>query len=68
MRPASPAPQLRSKVDPAAEQFGRNRGDMLEQLGVIDALLDEAAAGGGQKAMDRMRSRGKMPVRERIAV
>jgi acetyl-CoA carboxylase carboxyltransferase component len=54
-------------VDPAAEQFGRNRGDMLEQLGVIDALLDEAAAGGGQKAMDRMRSRGKMPVRERIA-
>jgi len=54
-------------VDPAAEQFGRNCGDMLEQLGVIDALLDEAAAGGGQKAMDRMRSRGKMPVRERIA-
>ena len=54
-------------MDPAAEQFGRNRGDMLEQLGVIDALLDEAAAGGGQKAMDRMRSRGKMPVRERIA-
>jgi acetyl-CoA carboxylase carboxyltransferase component len=40
---------------------------MLEQLELIDGLLDEAEAGGGQKAMDRMRSRNKLPVRERIA-
>src|ERR1700722_6784953 len=40
---------------------------MLEQLEVIDGLLDEAEAGGGEAAMARMRSRGKMPVRERIA-
>ena len=40
---------------------------MLEQLAVIDSLLDEAEAGGGPKAMDRLRSRGKLPVRERIA-
>ena len=40
---------------------------MVEQLSIIDTLLDEAEAGGGAKAMDRMRSRGKLPVRERIA-
>jgi acetyl-CoA carboxylase carboxyltransferase component len=61
------APPLVSKLDTASEQFRRNQADMLEQLDVIDGLLDEAQAGGGQKAMDRMRSRNKLPVRERIA-
>ena len=40
---------------------------MLEQLAVIDGLLDEADAGGGPAAVERMRSRGKLPIRERIA-
>ncbi len=61
------APPLRSVVDPHSAQFQQNRADMLEQLSVIDTLLDQAAAGGGEKSMERMRSRGKMPVRERIA-
>jgi acetyl-CoA carboxylase carboxyltransferase component len=61
------APPLASSLNPASEQFQKNRTDMLEQLAVIDGLLDEAEAGGGQKAMDRMRSRNKLPVRERIA-
>ena len=61
------APPLVSRLDTASEQFHRNRADMLEQLELIDGLLDEAEAGGGQKAMDRMRSRNKLPVRERIA-
>ena len=61
------APPLASRLDTSSEQFHRNVADMLEQLAVIDGLLDEAEAGGGQKAMDRMRSRGKLPVRERIA-
>ena len=39
---------------------------MLEQLATIDELQKEAAAGGGPAAMERMRSRAKMPVRERI--
>ena len=62
------APALVSKLDPASELFLKNRADMLEQLATVDALLDEAEAGGGAKAMDRMRSRNKMPVRERIAL
>ena len=62
------APALISKLDVTGEQFQRNRSDMLEQLAVVDGLLDEAEAGGGTKAAERMRSRGKLPVRERIAL
>jgi acetyl-CoA carboxylase carboxyltransferase component len=61
------APPLRSTLDTSSEQFLQNRADLLEQLEVIDRLLDEAEAGGGPAAMDRMRARGKLPVRERIA-
>ena len=60
------APPLPSKLDTGSEAFARNRADMLEHLEVIDELLDEAEAGGGPEAMDRMRSRDKMPIRERI--
>ena len=60
------APPLPSSLDTGAEAFARNRADMLEHLEVIDELLDEAEAGGGPEAMDRMRSRDKMPIRERI--
>jgi acetyl-CoA carboxylase carboxyltransferase component len=67
MKHESLAPPLASPLDTVSEAFQKNRIDMLEQLGVIDELLDEAAAGGGEQAMERMRSRGKLPVRERIA-
>ncbi len=40
---------------------------MLEQLDEIERLLDQAEAGGGPTAMARLRSRGKLPIRERIA-
>jgi acetyl-CoA carboxylase carboxyltransferase component len=61
------APPLVSSLNTASNEFQKNRADMLEQLGVIDDLLDQAEAGGGERAMERMRSRGKLPVRERIA-
>jgi acetyl-CoA carboxylase carboxyltransferase component len=67
MKPALLAPPLASTLDTSSELFRKNRADMLEQLAVIDELLDQAEAGGGEKAMERMRSRGKLPVRERIA-
>ena len=62
------APPYRSTLDTSSEQFVKNRADMLEQLEVIDGLLDEAESGGGEKATERLRSRGKLPVRERIAL
>lgn len=61
------APPLPSAVDTASEAFRRNRADMLEQIEVVDGLLDEAGAGGGPQRMERHRSRGKLPIRERIA-
>jgi acyl-CoA carboxylase subunit beta len=67
MKQVSLAPPLVSALDTASEAFGKNRLDILEQLDVIDELLDQAELGGGEAAMARMRSRGKLPVRERIA-
>ena len=61
------ASPLRSEVDPGSEAFQRNRADVLEQLGVLDELLRQAEAGGGAASIARMRSRGKLPIRERIA-
>ena len=59
---------LQSHIDTSAAWFDENRRDMLEQISIIQDLHDEAAAGGGQIAMDRMRSREKMPIRERISL
>ena len=61
------APPLDSALDTTSDAFAQNRVDMLEQLAEIEVLLDEAEAGGGPDRMDRHRSRGKLPVRERIA-
>ena len=58
---------LTSGIDPRVDGFRRNRDDMVEMLDQIDELLREAAGGGGEEAMTRLRSRGKLPIRERIA-
>jgi acetyl-CoA carboxylase carboxyltransferase component len=39
---------------------------MLEKLAHLDELYVEAAEGGGEEAMARLRSRDKLPLRERI--
>ena len=61
------APPLASHIDTTSEEFARNRADMVEQLEVIKDLLDQTEEGGGPEAMRLLRSRGKMPIRERIA-
>ena len=60
-------PVLESQLDTRDEVFQQNKSDMVETLGEIQALLDEAAEGGGEEARQRLASRGKMPIRERIA-
>lgn len=60
-------PVLESKLDIRSEEFEQNGADMLEMLVLIDELLLEASKGGGTEAMERLRSRNKMPIRERIA-
>ncbi len=60
-------PILESKLDVRGPAFQRNRADMLAALDEIQALLDQAAEGGGAEARARLAARNKMPIRERIA-
>ncbi|NRA01659.1 MAG: acyl-CoA carboxylase subunit beta [Myxococcales bacterium] len=62
------APPLRSRLNPRSPEFQENRTAMLEKLEEIDHLLDEAEAGGGPAHHERLAKRGKLPVRERVAL
>ncbi len=66
--PSLLAPPLRSNLDTRSEPFAENRAAMLEKLAEIDRLLDEAEAGGGAYHHERLAKRGKLPVRQRIAL
>ena len=68
MQPALLAPPLRSNLDTRSPEFQENRDAMLGKLEQIDALLDEAEQGGGAYHHERLAKRGKLPVRERIAL
>ncbi len=61
------APPLSSTVDTSSETFLKNRSDVLEQLATHDDLLAVALGGGGPRATERHRTRGRLPIRERIA-
>ncbi len=61
-------PVIESKLDTRSDTYKQNRSDMLEKLSVVDELLEEAAQGGGEEAITRLRSRDKMPIRERISL
>lgn len=58
---------LGSTLDTRSERYQKNRSEMLEKLAMLDELYQEAARGGGEEAMNRLRSRGKMPLRDRIS-
>lgn len=60
-------PALESSLDVSSEAFEKNRADMQDLLETMNRLLAEAAEGGGPEATARLRSRNKMPIRERIA-
>jgi acetyl-CoA carboxylase carboxyltransferase component len=61
-------PTLITQLDTTSEQYIQNRDDMLDALVEVDGILERAAAGGGDAAMERLRSRGKLPVRERVSL
>ena len=68
MQPALLAPPVRSSLDPRTPEFQENRDAMLKRLEEIESLLDEAELGGGEYHHERLAKRGKLPVRERIAL
>ena len=60
-------PVLATRLDTKDTAFQQNKREMLSTLADIQALLDQAAEGGGAEARARLAARGKMPIRERIA-
>ena len=63
-----PGPVLPSTLDPADPAFAANVAGMRGLLDELDGLLAEAAGADRVAATERLRARGKLPVRERIAL
>ena len=59
---------IKSRLDTRSQEYRKNRTEMLEMLEYIDVLHHEAAEGGGKEAMERLRSRNKLPLRKRISL
>ena len=57
---------LSSQLDRDAEEFARQRERMEELVAELRDRTAQVARGGGEKATERHRSRGKLPARERI--
>jgi acetyl-CoA carboxylase carboxyltransferase component len=57
---------LTSQLDREAEEFARRRGRMEELVAELRERTAQVARGGGEKATERHRSRGKLPARERV--
>jgi acetyl-CoA carboxylase carboxyltransferase component len=55
-----------TRIDTNSDSFRANRDGMLALLQEVEAQLELARAGGGERAVERLRQRGKMTVRERI--
>ncbi|MYE11128.1 MAG: acyl-CoA carboxylase subunit beta [Gammaproteobacteria bacterium] len=59
---------LESQLDVRSDGYRENHTGMVNMLAQLDELYEEAARGGGAEAMARLRSRDKMPLRERISL
>ena len=55
-----------TRIDTATPEFRENRAGMLALISEIEAQLEVARAGGGERSVLRHRERGKLLVRERI--
>jgi 3-methylcrotonyl-CoA carboxylase beta subunit len=62
-----PAP-LKSKLDTATIKFGTNRTAMLALLGGLHEQEASIREGGGAKAAEAQRAKGRLTVRERLAL
>jgi 3-methylcrotonyl-CoA carboxylase beta subunit len=57
---------LESKVDMGAARFKANRAAMLVLMGAVRAEEETIRAGGGVKAAEAQRAKGRLTVRERL--
>jgi acetyl-CoA carboxylase carboxyltransferase component len=58
---------LETRVDRSATDYAANRERMEALVSELRDLTAETARGGDEEALERHRSRGKLPVRERVA-
>jgi acetyl-CoA carboxylase carboxyltransferase component len=59
---------LATAIDTTDPVFIERRDAMQGLVDQMEQLLHQAAQGGGPKALERHRSRGKLPVRERVSL
>jgi acetyl-CoA carboxylase carboxyltransferase component len=57
---------LETRADRAADEYGANRARMEQLVAELGARTAQVAAGGGEAAVAKHRSRGKLLARERI--
>ena len=57
---------LPTRVDPGSPAFQDNRARNLELVAELRERLERVRQGGGERAVERHRARGKLPARERI--
>jgi acetyl-CoA carboxylase carboxyltransferase component len=57
---------LSSQVEHGSEEFSRRRERMAALVDELRERTQQIARGGGERALERHRSRGKLPARERI--
>lgn len=57
---------LGTSLDPESAQFARDRQAMLESLRPFSELARQVLAAGGERAVDRHHSRGRLLARERV--
>jgi acetyl-CoA carboxylase carboxyltransferase component len=57
---------LDTAVDPRTPDYLERRGAALDRLALLETALEQARAGGGEKAVTRHHARGKLLPRERV--
>jgi acetyl-CoA carboxylase carboxyltransferase component len=61
-------PVVESSLDSRSPEYRANADAMCVLLTEVERLLVESAEGGGEASTARLRSRGKLPIRERVAL
>jgi 3-methylcrotonyl-CoA carboxylase beta subunit len=60
-------PIIKTKIKPDSELYQKNVEAMSELVSTLESDIEKIKLGGGQKAIERQRVKGKLPVRERIS-
>ncbi len=58
--------QIQTQLDSTSEQFKKNKDFMDGLVNQLNERVEQVKKGGGEKSLERHRSRGKLPARERI--